>query len=312
MLDTYEQSPTSAQERFFVDVPRAVDAVTSSYGSKPRSLPRRKLHVVARGSVKPMTDGQSLDAFYSITEQTIVVEDSPSNTKFAIALGHELFHVAGYTAAQISEGYLKPYRSGITVYDKEAVVEYFGALDEALVAELTYRFYESDLRKHPLCREEIEATEAIKTWILDSARRGRWGDREWLETLSAWLAEIYVVPDVLATRRVLKGNQANDAKLDYLKEHYGPQLEGLAAIAREGLEERPRFNRLLDEILSSARSKGEPMNHEDLFSKFARAHFTGNILPIARIIEHSLGKGAFRRIAYEFREEPTHPDSNSR
>ena len=41
---------------------------------------------------------------------------------------------------------------------------------------------------------------------------------------------------------------------------------------------------------------------EELFDEFARAHFTGNYLPLARIIEDTFGKGAFREIATELGE----------
>ena len=69
---------------------------------------------------------------------------------------------------------------------------------------------------------------------------------------------------------------------------------------QERSEERDTFNKVLDEIITN--SKGKLNNREKLFDEFARAHFSGNYLPLARVIEDALGKGAFRKIAIELGE----------
>jgi hypothetical protein len=52
----------------------------------------------------------------------------------------------------------------------------------------------------------------------------------------------------------------------------------------------------MDRIVIAGEGK---IKKNELFDEFARAHFTGNYLPLARTIEGILGKGSFREIAIE-------------
>lgn len=62
-------------------------------------------------------------------------------------------------------------------------------------------------------------------------------------------------------------------------------------------EYRKQFDELLQDL--SDRNKGRFPDKEDVFNLFARAYFTEDVSQIAGLIESSLGKGAFKKIAKE-------------
>jgi hypothetical protein len=59
---------------------------------------------------------------------------------------------------------------------------------------------------------------------------------------------------------------------------------------------------MLDDLLAELvlKSNGEFKDKETIFKEFAKAHFTGNYLTIAHLIERILGEGSFRKIADKF------------
>jgi len=54
---------------------------------------------------------------------------------------------------------------------------------------------------------------------------------------------------------------------------------------------------LIDEIIEKSHGRFE--NRQEVFDIFARANFSGNLIPLARLIESIFGKGSFRRLGEE-------------
>lgn len=63
-----------------------------------------------------------------------------------------------------------------------------------------------------------------------------------------------------------------------------------------------RSYELLDKLVEG--SGGKFKNRDEVFDEFAKANFSGNYLPLARMVEGIFGKGSFRRLAEEFSEKP--------
>ena len=59
-------------------------------------------------------------------------------------------------------------------------------------------------------------------------------------------------------------------------------------------DERQQFNALVDELFE--RNKEDFESREQVFNLFAEATMTGKLLPIARLIEKTFGKGSFKMI----------------
>lgn len=58
--------------------------------------------------------------------------------------------------------------------------------------------------------------------------------------------------------------------------------------------ERDKFHALIDDL--AARHPGEFHDREAVFEMFANAYFTGNLLPLGRVLESAYGKNALRRL----------------
>ena len=59
-------------------------------------------------------------------------------------------------------------------------------------------------------------------------------------------------------------------------------------------KERANLNKLIDQIFET--NKDNFKDREDVFKVFAEAALSGNIMPLARLVEETLGKGAFRQL----------------
>jgi len=59
-------------------------------------------------------------------------------------------------------------------------------------------------------------------------------------------------------------------------------------------KERQRFSILLDDLVKR-HAEAFP-DREAAFTVFARAYFTGNLLPLGRLLEETYGKNALRRL----------------
>lgn len=65
--------------------------------------------------------------------------------------------------------------------------------------------------------------------------------------------------------------------------------------------ERAKLNKIVKDIFEKNSDKFE--SQEEVFDEFARAYFTGKLLPIARLIEKTYGKGSFRKVGEETKKE---------
>jgi ribosome-associated toxin RatA of RatAB toxin-antitoxin module len=70
----------------------------------------------------------------------------------------------------------------------------------------------------------------------------------------------------------------------------------------ERYDERIKMYELMDNLI--AKSGGRLKNRDEVFGEFAKAHFSGNYLPLARMVENTLSKGSFRELANKFSIEP--------
>lgn len=59
--------------------------------------------------------------------------------------------------------------------------------------------------------------------------------------------------------------------------------------------ERHYLQKCIDEIFK--KGNGRFRNKEEVFGLFARAHFSGSLLPLARVVDEVIGRRAFRRMA---------------
>lgn len=303
----YEIETTSIDDQIIHGTVMSVDNIIRSYGAEPGLLPRENIHILKEGGVSEITGDEFVHGYNSILNQSLAVDRPKSNTVFAVVLAHELFYIKSTKSAQVDkEGDPMPYRTGISMWDRETGTEYFGEIEEAIVSELVHRFYNEEMRSNPMYKKEIQDTDKLKEYIgglfkslrEDRALEGRLDNIE--KRIS--LEDLYYIPHANGVLKELKKRKTKSEQLGYFHGMLDSFRESDRIGSIERRSERKRFDHLLRLIIEQPNSKIR--DKEELFQAFAQAQFTGRYLSLARIVESSLGKGGFRRVAEIFRTKP--------
>jgi hypothetical protein len=295
----YLVQPTEDELKTIVEAVDYANNIAVQYGAT-RIADAQRVFLLKPGSVEAVTKGNIGNGLYNSLKQCIAINRTGSNAILASRVVHEAFHMSSYHTAQIDkDGNDELYRSGIEMRGRDNEGSYFVHAQEAIIATLSRRFFDEIVSKNPLYEKRIEQTNQIKDWLLSFIDR-KIKDKELREKTKASILDILMLPKPKTTISIFQNPDENDAyKFAYFRGYYEKELESGDVMQERG-EERTIFNNVLDSIISE--SKGQINDKQKLFDDFARAHFTGNYLPLARIIEDALGKGAFRKIAIELGE----------
>lgn len=212
--------------------------------------------------------------FYDASEQGIAVlrDYYESKLLFSQTLVHEMLHLQEFNSIQRSnheasdfsmkgpEGkvYANMRRVGFAMSSPDDDRYFFHTIAESIVTELQIRFERQYFNEWPELAPEIEQREKD---LYKLARRNN--------------VPIDNVRDLIAG-----STPENRRKGQWPSYTYH--------------NEREYFNTLVDDLYE--RNKDDFDSREDVFDMFARASLTGNLMPIARLIEYTYGEGAFRLI----------------
>lgn len=280
-----------------------VDEIVTQYGGTPKSIPLDQIYLLEPDGVFEATDGKQSNGVFSPLGLKIGVDRNKANLLFACSTAHELFHLKSYKSARVGKTGedVRLYRSGITLTDrkddsKESGQEkqYFEQLEEAIVAECVKKFYQ-EVGKNSLFVAEAEAVKKISDWVVTSRRR--FGAPE--ETKKIFASELeYVSNPQELVAEVLAYSDNEETRQEYTAGSFDYKLEKGEVETFERYEERSDMYKLLDTLVENSNGKYE--SRDQVFNEFAKANFSGNYIPLARIVEDILGKGSFRKLAEEF------------
>ena len=230
---------------------------------------------------------QETAALYNSAKQAIVMLLNYEDDKklvFFQTLVHEMFHVnsfISYTRFNNQEGgydikltervkndekktiLLKQRRIGFSVCQPDGVA-YFNNLNEAVTTELTIRFDWKYFSQLPQVAEEYK-------------RRQDFLEEE-IQTSGKKL-------DLDQTKRKLANTeekQQADGSWIFTVNPYPYS------------DERKNLYKLIDDLFE--KNESEFSSKEEIFNLFAMAAMTGKLLPIAKLIEKTYGKGSFRNL----------------
>lgn len=185
---------------------------------------------------------------------------------FAKVLTHELIHLNAFQSINVksedeSDFNVRNRRGGLRVVSNTEDFDkyYFDNLDEAVTEELAHRFIKAFFNKIPELKEFLKSREKIK-------------ENEGFEGESV---DISIVS-------VLRGKGFWASYMIDSSSH---------------VDEREYLWKLIDELYEINQDKFN--SKEEIFDFFARAALSGKLLPLARLIESSKGKGSFRIIGEE-------------
>lgn len=299
--------PTREEKESIIKATTYANEIAKKYGAK-KQFDGDRIFLLESGSVETITKGEIKHGVCNSYNQSIGVERSDSDALLASSVVHEMFHMNSYHSAQVVEKELgllfkktesRPYRSGISMRGREGEGDYFSLAEEAIIATLSRRFFDEVIAHDPLYKGEMDRTAKIVEWLVSFAQK-RIPEQERKQKFIAAVQDILILPESEKVYTNLYESDNEDAfKMGFFMGFYEENLKA-GKIMHERAEEREKFNKVLDKIV--ANSEGKITDKNRLFDQFARAHFTGNYLPLARTIEDVLGKGAFRKIAEELGE----------
>lgn len=287
---------SESERKFVATVGSSVNEVMQRYGGNPPPMAEENIYVVPPGGASELSNGRFDHGFCSPVGQYSVVDKSPSNVAWARSLAHELCHQQAYGALQIIEGDIVPYRMGITSCDRTGTEQYLHDLEEAIVAKLTDIVVEQELRHHPDLEKELNDRETVRTWLKKLFDLHEVPLEKQVVPLSVFnvadMADLadFLNSDVPAENPEMYKLGGLRGRLEkYQKQN---QLEG-----NERQRERERLEEIISDILNKLPDRFT--DREAVFELFARAHCNGDLLPLAKVIEETYGKGSFRKIAEE-------------
>jgi hypothetical protein len=304
----YEIEKTSEDMKIINKTTSVVDDIVREYGGDPKPLPIDNIYVFKPGDVFKMTEGELATGMHTPLGQKIIVEREESDFMFASTIAHELFHLKSPKVARLDKNTedadVRLYRSGMVLIDRKdsnekagEEKEYFGAMEEAIVAECTKKF-RVKIEKDESFRGELKAIETIKDWALDYYRRNNLLPDDKLKLIEE---ELKYIPDSQKiVEHIVEKYEKEKDRSAFAAGIFDSFIDQKKIESVERFKERRKLFSLIDEIIekSSARFK----NRDEVFDEFARANFSGKYFKIARIIESALGEGSFRKIAGDFAE----------
>lgn len=301
-LSEYELNKSEQDVKIIKEITAVVDKMVGEWEGDPKPLPIEKVHILEPGSIKEISKGKISGGIHQPLGLDIGIEKSQSLLETASAISHELFHAKSYKAARVGKTAedVRLYRSGISMIDRKTDVvsgeekEYFGILEEAIVAESTKRLLDQ-IKEKPIFKKEAEALDRMRDWITKYLRKTGVPEKK----LRLLESELKYIPDIgNIVQRVLTYSNEEEKRAAYAAGTFQRLVEEKKVESWERYEERSALNNLMDKIISKSRGRFE--NRDEVFEEFAKANYSGKYFRIARIIESALGKGSFRELAEKF------------
>ncbi len=235
-------------------------------GIEPYDIPAENYHIIPPELYKKVADDDGI-ATASNTGQGIIFDaqyfrDNPVN--FGVVALHESLHLKAYFSMEVQENGDKisktSYREGVAIQalqryrHRGEYHQHFSGLHEAIVAETEKRLLPK-LLDHPELVTE-------KKWLMSD---------EAMEMRRKFTKERKIPEDDI----IWVGKKGND---DWRVISYPRQRDVLSYICAE----------------IQKQFSNEYQSADDVYKIFLKAHFTGQLLHLGRLVEKTFGEGSFR------------------
>jgi hypothetical protein len=240
------------------------------FGLKPYDVPVENFHIVPLELFKKAEQNNVVYGFASIAKQGILLNAEHCRDNlliFGATVLHELFHLKAYFALQIEENgknsMINIYRQSVHINSPQSFRgskhSHFDGLHEAIVAEAEKKLMPKLLNRPELAKE-----------------------KKWLESDEAKKIK----------SELSKKNNIPEEDIFWIdKEAYDSRLYDAWKVISYP-HERAVLNYVCSEIQKEFRDKFK--TSEDVYEIFLKAHFTGRLLEIGRLVEKTFGEGSFR------------------
>ena len=286
---------STEEEKELIDKAVTYSNSLAAYYGSIKNIDLQRVFVLREGAVMRQTDGDISGGVHNRFKQITGIERKVSPIAFAMSVVHESCHGASYSSAQILEdGTNRPYRQGISMRERNGDNNYFKQAEEAIVTTFARRFHDEILANDPKYKLEIDRTNEIKLWLTSYIKKKAPEDKQ--RNFMNLVDDIIVLPNNKNLHKMVSNSSEDeDSVFGYFQGFYQDDMKS-GNIFRERSKERQIFDDILKRI---SQQSGGTITKQELFDDFAKAHFTGNYIPLAKKIESIMGRGSFRSIAEE-------------
>lgn len=276
-IKKYEYPKTKEELSLINFANRETNRLRKETELKPYEIPPANYHIVPREQYKDVAS-ENTNAVAFFDKQAMVFDVAPARMSpvfFGVLALHETLHLKGHLTLEVEEKIEKDakkirktqYREGVSVKALQRdglhgkYHEHFKGLHEAIISTQTKKSFSRLL-------ELSELTE-YKNWLMsDEARQ----IKQRISQEKAEKEEAEIPEDEFAW-------VSKDGKT-WESFPYPKQREVLDYLCTEIQKQFPEQYQSPDEV----------------FGEFLKAHFTGRLLPIARLVERTFGEGGFRML----------------
>lgn len=278
--DTLEQEHTPKLEVLISQINEKMKEFLTGYGLQFLEIPSRNVHILDKSKLNPQQLEQlkkryeGTNGIYLPDKQHIAVfENYTANKKllFAQILIHEMIHVNAFASGQmIQKGGLQLTkgdktinlgirRIGFEIDSARTGKKFFYDVNEAITTELTIRFDQNYFSQFQDLKQEYDEREEAISGVVRRSKK----NKEALEIANLEHRE----------KDAAGGHEVILRPYSYHSE-------------------RTKLNKLVSDLYE--KNKSEFRSTEDVFILFVKAALSGRLLPIARLIEKTYGRGSFR------------------
>jgi hypothetical protein len=265
-----KEKEKTAEELEMIDIAnKETNKIRQKYGLSDFNVPAKNIHIIDEQD----WDKNYPSALYRPLDQAIVafeLKDAPEKIWLMRKIFHEMLHFKSYNAFQLvdsEDGDVKeicPYRCGLSVCTRDGKGEFLNSINEAVTEEMTKRFIKG-LSENHMFREEIIETKGIIAKYTDM---NTFSDKE-------------LSDDVVCAK--VENTEIDGKKCTKVLSH---------SFSYEN--ERKNLNTLITKLFD--RNSDNFKSKEQIFDIFERGVITGNLLPVAKLIDNTFGEGALRQI----------------
>jgi len=262
-----EKEKTPEQKEVIAFINQYLPEFIKRYGGNPLVISEDKVHIMPEEALGDFEgEDKEAAAFYCPDDQSVYFKENKNGSLlgFAKILVHEFIHFNAFQTVRIKEEKDELYiqRIGFKIRGAEGGLDYFDFVDESITEELNRRFSDEFFKKSLLLKKDIEKFEKV---------------------LGA------TPPGVI--KNVEDLSYYNNA----VKEDGSP---GIVGVYYGCPKERKKVNNLITNLYE--KNKDDFKSREEIFNLFAQAILSGRLLPVARLIEKTYGKGSFRKLGKKF------------
>ena len=279
--DIVEREKTPEEQEILEGIVKEMPDFIREYGGEPIVLRPEYMHIIdpVRFFEKITKEQQDIfkkngTAGFCIDGDFVGILSQETKLREANFMVHEFLHLQSFMSFThdknlkkgilIDESKVSHRQSGVGIFDKQGR-EYFNRLNEAIIEELTMRFDRQYFQKFKPLEKELKDRADTEQRVDEPKYENAEEIREAITTTRQEQDGLF--------RTVIRSH-----------EYSYP-------------EERKILRSIISEIYDANKEKYE--SKEDVFKLFAKAQLSGRLLDLARIIEKSLGKGAFRKLGEE-------------